>query len=310
MQIIDNGEYYKPSKPQPKPKAQYYKPPKPQPQPKAPTKYYQPVAKKVLAQPVKPQMPPPTLPGQYPQPQSNIPDVVDLYTWDDLWSDIGNLWSGLGNWMRNWSFGSKPYQPPTREYYQLLSGEITPYQYRQIIKQPPAAPAAPPAANYGRGNISTPWASTLQMADTGQTEVRANVAAAFAQRNNQTPILTSQEWLGLNARDRAIEPLQFEDPYENGGWGTMANTLEPPPDNGGGDGGYDWGYGWGGGGGASSYGAPSGVNSYLPGTRAGYGANASSPRYTGGGGGRGSSYAGGQYNNQSAWRMPMLVWNI
>ena len=77
-----------------------------------------------------------------------------------------------------------------------------------------------------------------------------------------------------------------------------------------GGGGGGWGSGWGGGGGGG-YGASSGVNSYLPGTRAGYGAFASSPRYTGGGaGGRGSSYAGGQYQNQAAWRMPMLVWNI
>lgn len=74
-------------------------------------------------------------------------------------------------------------------------------------------------------------------------------------------------------------------------------------------GGYGWGGGWGGGG-SASYGASSGVNSYLPGTHAGYGANASSPRYTGGAGGRGSSYAGAQSMNQASWRMPMLVWNI
>ena len=108
----------------------------------------------------------------------------------------------------------------------------------------------------------------------------------------------------------AVDPWA-SDPYEIGGAGTDwgSQSLEDPGGGGGGGGGGGWGGGWGGGGGAS-YGASSGVNSYLPGTRAGYGSSASSPRYTGGTGGRASSYAGGQSANQSSWRMPMLVWNI
>lgn len=82
-----------------------------------------PATKKVLAQPVKPQMPPPTLPvpGQYPQmPKSNIP-YSDYYGWDDVWGDIGN-------WLRNIGKGGAPYQPPTLEDYQQLSGEKPAYR--------------------------------------------------------------------------------------------------------------------------------------------------------------------------------------
>lgn len=105
----------------------------------------------------------------------------------------------------------------------------------------------------------------------------------------------------------AVDPWA-SDPYEIGGagtdWGSRSQEETPEVGDTGG-----WGYGgWGGG--SASYGASSGVNSYLPGTRAGYGANASSPRYAGGQGGRGSSYAGAQSANQASWRMPMLVWNI
>lgn len=105
----------------------------------------------------------------------------------------------------------------------------------------------------------------------------------------------------------AVDPWA-SDPYEIGGagtdWGSQSQEETPEVGDTGG-----WGYGgWGGG--SASYGASSGVNGYLPGTRAGYGANASSPRYAGGQGGRGSSYAGAQSANQASWRMPMLVWNI
>ncbi|HPS40172.1 MAG TPA: hypothetical protein PL124_12205, partial [Candidatus Cloacimonadota bacterium] len=89
-----------------------------------------PAAKKVLAQPVKPQTPPPTLPGQYPQmPKSNIP-YSDYYGWDELWGDIGNWLKniGIGNWLKNIGTGGAPYQPPTLKYYQQLSGEKPAYR--------------------------------------------------------------------------------------------------------------------------------------------------------------------------------------
>lgn len=105
--------WYEPYVP-PKPK-----PPKKQTLPTLPEP--KPTAKKVLAQPVKPQTPPPTLPGQYPQmPKSNIP-YSDYYGWDDLWGDIGN-------WLQNIGTGGAPYQPPSLEYYQQLSGEKPAYR--------------------------------------------------------------------------------------------------------------------------------------------------------------------------------------
>lgn len=130
----------------------------------------------------------------------------------------------------------------------------------------------------------------------------------------------------LNPRITGVWNDEHPYPNQQAGYSTQTPTypfpiVNPEPygdlfdnvtyeDPGGGGGGGGWG-GWGGwGGGSASYGASSGVNSYLPGTRAGYGANASSPRYTGGGSGRASGYAGGQYGNQASWRMPMLVWNI
>lgn len=188
------------------------------------------------------------------------------------------------------------------------------------------AGAAPAYTNYSHGRYANParmggtssvGAGATAMTDTGGASGTKAYAPPFAgvPANWNKPAGQSykRETLAELLARGAVDPWA-SDPYEIGGAGTdwgyrsQEETLEVGDTGGWGYGGWGGG-GWGGGGGGA-YGASSGVNSYLPGTRAGYGANASSPRYTGGTGGRGSSYAGAQSMNQAAWRMPMLVWNI
>ena len=224
-----------------------------------------------------------------------------------------------------------PPSPPRQSYYDIpvyengmVSWKTVQNVYGTNTRRGGAAPAIP--------NVSTPWASNVAPARMGGTSGGyTDTGGAGVGAAQSYPPVYKAPWAGVPAgwtttkspgasykRETLAELLArgavdpwASDPYEIGGagtdWGSQSQeeTVEV------GDGGYGWGGGWGGGGGGSaSYGASSGVNGYLPGTRAGYGANASSPRYAGGQGGRGSSYAGAQSANQASWRMPMLVWNI
>ena len=195
----------------------------------------------------------------------------------------------------------------------------------QVARQTAGQPA-PTYTNYSLGRYANPTrmggnSAVGMYSDTGGADATPMPPAGKYGRGQFPQILNPDSWLvasqnpGSSYRREtlaellargAVDPWGF-DPYEIGGSPYQVETEERVNEDDGG--GYGWGSGWGSGGG-SSYGAFSGVNSYLPGTRAGYGASASSPRYNGYGGARGSSYAGGQYNNQAAWRMPMLVWNI
>lgn len=362
MPIINFEDYYKPPKPQPKPKAKYYQPPKP------------PATKKVMASMV-PQQPPP--PQQPPLPQ---------YTTlgQEVGSWFSNAWKNFQDYRKYYAENvrredalrasmSAETRAQNRQGFQAFVSGVTdntaagnayyqganaaqqiypmytnPYVKNQaeINTWLSANPGwsisetgqySPPHTGYGTGywrgtnanypqpyaGLYTPWATV----GAGAPQVgavtppsRAAMPPAGKYGRGQFPqILNMNSWLvasqnpGASYRREtlaellargAVDPWGF-DPYEIGGSPYRVETEEPIYED---DGGYGWGSGWGGGG--SSYGASSGINSYLPGTRAGYGASASSPRYNGYGGARGSSYAGGQYNNQAAWRMPMLVWNI
>jgi len=214
--------------------------------------------------------------------------------------------------------------PPTYSVPYLDNGIV---RYRDVpsstyAQAPTPGRTASIAANAG---ISSPWTSNIQQTGsittvptTNRYQDSANRFSAWFNRDINTP----QEYfnrMSLNGIDYSVpnQMLSFTDTGGVNAWDTTTRWFEPPagytdpnhmwkesveapwgkseeiyddsfePIGGGGGG---WGSGWGGGGGG------------------GYGA--SSPRYTGGYTGRGSSYAGGQYQNQAAWRMPMLVWNI
>lgn len=190
-----------------------------------------------------------------------------------------------------------------------------------------AGQAAPAYTAYSQGRYANP----TRMGGTSSVGMYSDTGGVSAGAAQSYPPVYKAPWAGVPAgwtttkspgasykRETLAELLArgavdpwASDPYEIGGAGTDWGSETQEPVYEGDGGGYGWGGGWGGGGGGSaSYGASSGVNSYLPGTRAGYGASASSPRYNGYGGARASSYAGAQSMNQAAWRMPMLVWNI
>lgn len=232
--------------------------------------------------------------------------------------------------------------PPTYSVPYLDNGIV---RYRDVPSSTYDQSPTPGRTASFAPNILSPWTSNIQQtvsptyttaAGNRDARIYADVETAFAKRNraiSQPQDYFTRMFLNNMAYSVPNQMLSFADTGGVNAWDTGTRWFEPPagytdPNHmwkesigapwgrseevddisyellGGGYGG-GWG-GWGGGG----YGASSGVNSYLPGTRAGYGANASSPRYTGGYTGRGSSYAGGQYQNQAAWRMPMLVWNI
>ena len=341
MPIINYDDYYKPNKPQPKAPTKYYQPPKPK---AAPPKNWQTI-KATSPGSGKPNVLVNDGGGQgawwnapnETVPQPPIPQYLQgISNWNQTYysdnpAPFPKIFPDLGKSISQTMAEQYPPIPPRQSYYDVPVYEngMTSWQrvqnvYGSNTRRGGAAPAIP--------NVSTPWASNVAPARNrgtsgGYTDTGGGNAPMPPAPNYRLPYTgVPKGFLGTTNANKSYVPQTLEflvasglvdpwasDPYEIGGAGTDygSRSQEETPEVGDtGGGGYGgWGGGWGGGGG-SSYGASSGVNSYLPGTRAGYGANASSPRYTGGTGGRGSSYAGAQSANQASWRMSMLVWNI
>lgn len=240
-------------------------------------------------------------------------------------NSAANMITSIGRYFQERSKPPFSYtdEQPYKQYLPIVS---TPWASTVAPNNipPPQIPAAKPGnkpwASNGASVPAISYVNRLQGAWNGAylfPDIKSGYSTVNPNANMNLPM--------LNPRITGVWNDEHPYPNQQAGYSTQTPTypfpiVNPEPygdlfdnvtyeDPGGGGGGGGWG-GWGGWGGGGAYGASSGVNSYLPGTRAGYGANASSPRYTGGGGGRASSYAGGQYANQAAWRMPMLVWNI
>ena len=332
MPIINYEDYYKPSKPQPK----------------APTKYYQPPKPKATAPPKRINTTSPgsgkpnvlvndgggqgawwNAPNETVT-QAPIPEYLQgISNWNQTYysnnpSPFPKIFPDLGKSISQTMAEQYPPIPPRQSYYDvpvyengMTSWKRVQNVYGSNTRRGGAAPAIP--------NVFTPWISNVAPTRMGGTSggytdtggaggspqaYAPPFAGVPANWNKPAGKSYKRETLAELLARGAVDPWA-SDPYEIGGAGTDwgSETQEPVYEDDGG--GYGWGGGWGGGGGGSaSYGASSGVNSYLPGTRAGYGASASSPRYNGYGGARASSYAGAQSANQASWRMPMLVWNI
>lgn len=212
--------------------------------------------------------------------------------------------------------------PPTYSVPYLDNGIV---RYRDVPSSTYDQSPTPGRTASFAPNILSPWASNIQQTGsittvptTNRYQDSANRFSAWFNRDINTP----QEYynrMSLNGIGYSVpnQMLSFTDTGGVNAWDTGTRWFEPPA--GYTDPNHMWkesveapwgrseevddisyellggGYGGGWGGGGGGYGG-------------GYGA--SSPRYTGGYTGRGSSYAGGQYQNQAAWRMPMLVWNI